>query len=358
MKSLRSMGLAALALVLAAPFSAQAALPNGWYVGINTNMVFQHEGDSEVSDVTNKIEYKDGWGLSGYTGYGWGNGLRLEGEALYRHSSADTVTGTNAGVAGGGLHNTALMMNALYEHETGMRLRPYIGAGIGGAVVGADNLRTINGTDLDKSKLAFAYQGIAGFALTLSGNWDFTADYRYFATNDVKFKPSVGTKGETENSSHNLMMGIRYTFNEPPKPAAPAPEPKVAAPVAAPVAPKVAAPIVAPVPQSYMVFFDFDKSVLTPEAKRIIASAAADYQKGKYIRVVVTGHTDTMGSVKYNQKLSERRAASVKSEFAKLGLPSAEVSTVGAGENQLLVPTNNQVREAQNRRAEIVFKTE
>ncbi len=357
MKSLRSMGLAALALVLAAPFSAQAALPDGWYVGINTNMVFQREGDSEVSNITNNVEYKDGWGLSGYAGYGWGNGLRLEGEALYRHSSVDAVTGTNAGAAGGGLHNTALMMNALYEYETDMRLRPYIGAGIGGAYVSADNLRTVNGTDLDNGEMAFAYQGIAGFALTLSGNWDFTADYRYFATTDVKFKPTVGTKGETENSSHNLMMGIRYTFNEPPKPA-PAPAPKVAEPVKAPPAPKVAAPAVAPVPQSYMVFFDFDKSILTPEAKRIIASAAADYQKGKYVRIVVTGHTDTMGSNKYNQRLSERRAAAVKSEFAKLGVSSADVSTVGVGENQLLVPTNNQVREAQNRRAEIVFKAQ
>lgn len=116
-----------------------------------------------------------------------------------------------------------------------------------------------------------------------------------------------------------------------------------------------AQPAVPPVPQSYMVFFDFDKSVLTPEAKRIIAAAAEDFKKGGYVRIVVTGHTDTVGTVKYNQKLSERRAAAVKKEFAQLGVPAAEVQAVGVGKSGLLVPTADGVREAQNRRAEIVF---
>jgi OmpA-OmpF porin, OOP family len=128
-----------------------------------------------------------------------------------------------------------------------------------------------------------------------------------------------------------------------------------AAPVCAPAAPKVSAPAVAPVPQSYMVFFDFDKATLTPEAKRIIASAAQDFKSGKYVRLVITGHTDTMGSAKYNQKLSVRRANAVKEEFTSLGVPPVEIAAAGVGENGLMVPTSDQVREAQNRRAEIVF---
>ncbi|HAX91202.1 MAG TPA: hypothetical protein DCY07_03205, partial [Rhodospirillaceae bacterium] len=187
-------------------------------------------------------------------------------------------------------------------------------------------------------------------------SWAFTADYRYFATPDVKFKSSTGVRAETENSSHNLMMGIRYTFAEP---EAKAPAPMAApAPVPAkvPAAPKPVAPIVAPIPQSYIVFFDFDKDKLTPEALRIIASAAQDYKSGKYVRLVVSGHTDTVGTVQYNQKLSERRAAAVKAEFDRLGVPASGIETVGHGKSSLLVPTNDQVREAQNRRAEIVFK--
>lgn len=357
MKFLSSMGLAAAALALIAPFSAQAATPAGWYVGMNTNMSFQREGDARLNGVTDVIEYKDGWGISGYSGYAYGNGLRTEGELTYRHASADTITGTNAGTAGGGLHNLALMANALYDIDTGTRFTPYIGAGVGVSRVGPDNLRTINGGELDDNKMAFAYQGIAGFALALEGNWFFTADYRYFATPDVKVKSNGSDKGEIENSSHNLMMGIRYNFAEPPAPVAEAPAPAPApALVVVPAAPKAAPVAVPAVPQSYMVFFDFDKSNLTAEAKRIIATAAVDYRKGKHVRIVVTGHTDTMGTVAYNKKLSQRRANSVKEELVRQGLPPGDIGTVAAGESQLLVPTNDQVREVQNRRAEIVFK--
>lgn len=359
MKSLRAVGLAVAALAFFAPVSAQAETPAGWYLGMNTNMSFQTKGDSDVSNVTNSIEYKDGWGISGYSGYAWGNGLRTEGELNYRHSSADDISGVNSGTAGGGIHNLSLMGNLLYDFDLDARITPYVGAGVGVSRVGADNLRTINGATLDDNRYKLAYQGIAGFSLDLEGNWAFTADYRYFATPNVKFDSNTGARGETENASHNIMMGVRYAFAEP---SAPAPEPApiatpmpVPAPAAVPV-PRASAPVIAPVPQSYMVFFDFDKSYLTPEAKRIIATAAADFKKGKLVRLLVTGHTDTMGSQAYNVKLSARRAASVQAEFVKLGVPAAEIGTRAAGESGLLVPTNDQVREVQNRRAEIVFE--
>lgn len=356
MKFLSSMGLAAAAFALFAPLSADAAVPAGWYVGMNTNMSFQEKGDAKVNGVTNVIEYKDGWGISGYGGYAFGNGLRTEGELTYRHSSADTITGTGAGAADGGLHNLALMANALYDFDTGTRFTPYLGAGIGLSRVGTDNLRSINGAELDDNKVAFAYQGIAGFSLALEGNWSFTADYRYFATPDVKSKSNGANKGEIENASHNLMMGIRYNFVEPPAPAVAPPPAPAPVPVVVPAAAPAPAPAVAPVPQSYMVFFDFDKSNLTTEARRVIATAAADYKRGRHVRILVTGHTDTMGSKAYNMKLSQRRAASVKAELVTQGLPPGDVMMAAMGENQLLVPTNDQVREVQNRRAEILFK--
>ncbi|MGG2305205.1 OmpA family protein, partial [Salmonella enterica] len=84
---------------------------------------------------------------------------------------------------------------------------------------------------------------------------------------------------------------------------------------------------VAPVAQTYQVFFDFDKAALTDEAKRIIASAAEDYKSGKYVRIVVTGHTDTKGKDKYNKGLSNRRAAAVKAEFASQGVDAKNVVT-------------------------------
>lgn len=357
MKSLRTMGLAVAAIALLAPFAAKAESQPGWYVGGGALLPYQVEGDATLAGVKNKVDYDAGWGLTGSVGYGFDFGLRTEAELVYRHSDVEGVTGTGSGANdGGGIHNRAVMVNALYDFDFGSRFTPYAGAGIGLSFVDADNMRDIDGETLDKTKAAFAYQGIVGFEVDLDGPWSFTGDYRYFATPDVDVKSSAGTKAKVENASHNIMLGVRYTFMEPKAPVA-KPLPPQPAPTPAPVvAPKAAAPVVAPIPQTYMVFFDWDKATLTPEAKRIVASAAADFQKGKNVRIVVTGHADTSGPKDYNIKLSQRRADAVKKEFVSQGVSADALVTRGAGENELRVPTSDGVREAQNRRAEIVFK--
>ena len=105
----------------------------------------------------------------------------------------------------------------------------------------------------------------------------------------------------------------------------------------------------------YLVFFDWDKATLTPEARRIIASAADEYKKTGSTRIVATGHTDLSGSPQYNLRLSERRADAVKAELVRLGVPATVITTIGKGEEDPLVPTKDGVREAQNRRVEIVI---
>jgi OmpA-OmpF porin, OOP family len=108
-------------------------------------------------------------------------------------------------------------------------------------------------------------------------------------------------------------------------------------------------------PSDFLVFFDWDKYNLTPEAMKIIADAVAAAKKegAKSIRVV--GHTDTSGSPAYNLRLSERRANAVAQQMIKLGIPATSITTVGKGEEDLLVPTKDGVREPQNRRAAISF---
>ncbi len=70
----------------------------------------------------------------------------------------------------------------------------------------------------------------------------------------------------------------------------------------------------------------------------------------------MTGHTDTVGSAKYNQALSERRAAAVKGQLVLDGVAAGEITATGVGKSGLLVPTADGVREPQNRRAEIVLQ--
>ncbi len=117
-------------------------------------------------------------------------------------------------------------------------------------------------------------------------------------------------------------------------------------------------PVVAPAPavaHSYQVFFDFNKSDLTPEAIKVVDQAARNAAPAKITRITVTGHTDTVGSDAYNLRLSRRRAETVAAELEAKGIPSSEIEIVAKGKHDLLVPTADGVREPQNRRVQIVY---
>ncbi len=116
-------------------------------------------------------------------------------------------------------------------------------------------------------------------------------------------------------------------------------------------------PVVAPAttPKSYLVFFDFNKSELTPQAVTIVNQAAANAGPAKVTKLEVTGHTDTVGSDAYNMRLSRRRAESVAAQLEKDGIPSSEIAIYAKGKRDLLVPTADGVKEPQNRRVQIVY---
>ena len=123
---------------------------------------------------------------------------------------------------------------------------------------------------------------------------------------------------------------------------------------AAYVPPPVVAP--APAPKSYLVFFDFNKSDLTPQAMSIVDTAAKNAGPMKVTKLEVTGHTDTVGSDAYNMRLSRRRAESVAAQLEKDGIPASEIAIYAKGKRDLLVPTADGVKEPQNRRVQIVYE--
>jgi hypothetical protein len=108
-------------------------------------------------------------------------------------------------------------------------------------------------------------------------------------------------------------------------------------------------------PGKYLVFFPWDKATLTADDQRIVAQAAEEFRATGSARINVTGHTDTSGSPDYNLRLSERRAQLVAAELERLGIPATDLVVVGRGQEELRVPTADNVREAGNRRVEIVF---
>jgi hypothetical protein len=108
-------------------------------------------------------------------------------------------------------------------------------------------------------------------------------------------------------------------------------------------------------PGRYFVTFGLDQVTLTEQDRRVIAEAAEDYRQGGRPQVSVVGYTDTSGSAAYNLELSQRRAEVVANELEREGVPSADIVTLGRGEEALLVATADGVREPHNRRVEIVL---
>src|SRR5690606_5622672 len=102
-----------------------------------------------------------------------------------------------------------------------------------------------------------------------------------------------------------------------------------------------------------LVFFDFDRSNITPEAADILRSFASNAAPGPQKMLVIEGHADRSGPVDYNEALSMRRAQAVQAQLGQLGVSFdryRDVQVVAKGETDPLVPTDDGVREPQNRR--------
>lgn len=114
-------------------------------------------------------------------------------------------------------------------------------------------------------------------------------------------------------------------------PPAPKAEP---APVPAPVPAPTPKPAAAKVTLAADALFDFDKAVLRPEGKAKLDEVATKIKDIKLEVIIAVGHADRFGSVKYNQKLSERRAESVKAYLVSKGIEPNRVYTEGKGKSQ------------------------
>jgi outer membrane protein OmpA-like peptidoglycan-associated protein len=345
------------AILCSASAVAMAQQTSGPYVGIGGGVNLLRDADISAPGFNTTAEFDPGWAALGSVGYGFGNGIRLELELGYRSNDVETVS---PGTAGGDVQAASAMINALYDIPTGTPFTPYIGAGIGYARVKLDVSGTVGGTTLsgDDSDNVFAYQGIVGVAYGLTPNLKLGLDYRYFGTQDPEFDVAGGGTLESEYQTHTVMLGLRWEFGAPrPMPAQVAPPPPPPPPP--PPAPAAAPPPPPPPPaiqRSFLVFFDFDRSNITPEADRVIREAAANSKRGNVSRINVTGHADRSGPDQYNMALSIRRADAVKAVLVREGIPANQIAVVGRGETQPLVPTPDGVREPQNRRVEIVLQ--
>jgi OOP family OmpA-OmpF porin len=133
----------------------------------------------------------------------------------------------------------------------------------------------------------------------------------------------------------------------PPPVAAPAPEAPAPAPAPAPV------PTSEKVSYSADAFFDFDKAVLKPAGKASLDDLTSKLKDINLEVIIAVGHTDSVGTDEYNQKLSVRRAEAVKAYLQSKGVEANRVYTEGKGEKQPVADNKTAAGRAKNRRVEI-----
>jgi outer membrane protein OmpA-like peptidoglycan-associated protein len=318
--------LATAAVLVALPVVSQAQTLQypGFYIGAEGGGTWMFNTTTGTPVGSGTIYPDIGWAAGGMVGYDF-VGPRVEIEGIYRRNTA-TVGAGAFNAFGFAKDDIGVLANVLYDFNAGGVIVPYIGAGAGVAFVRSSAL----GISTDSTQ--FAYQAILGVGYNIDPMFRVNLDARYYGTTN----PNLAGNGYSNNNI-SAMLSLQVRFGAP------------AAPAAVPQAP------MAPV-NSYMVFFDWDRSNLSQQALATIQQAANSFKSKGSARIVATGHADRSGPENYNMALSLRRANAVKDALVRDGVPATAISVVGKGETQPLVPTADGVREPQNRRVEIVIQ--
>lgn len=340
----------AFALGSAGAADASVTTPSGWYLSLAGGANWIEDGNIDefsfgVLSTTNEFSWDTGYVVAGAVGYDFGR-WRVEFELAYRDNDADGFCSSFAppcsSAPNADVWELSQMVNVLYDIGVSGRFSASVGAGIGGNLVvfTPDSAGNFDGSaaGLETDDYVLAGQLIAQAAYQLAERWQLYLDYRYMIMEDPEIVDPTGAElWEMEKTEHSVLIGVRFDLQRDsapaPKPAEPTPPPKA--------------------PKQFIVFFGFNKSNLTPEAARVVADAAAAAKEYGSASIIVVGHTDTVGSAKYNNALSMRRSQSVKDGLVANGIPANAVTTGGKGESELMVQTGDGVKEPQNRRATI-----
>jgi opacity protein-like surface antigen len=197
--------------------SAAYAGQSGEYYGLSTGAMYTKTGTvTDRNGATGMLSYNTGIPVSAYLGHQFGVGLRLEGEAFYKHASTDEFKYSNLKFASDSKVNSVGVMSNLYydfyHNEEGLLAHipfsPYVGLGAGFASVsmseGVFDRKTLWNSGNDT---VFAYQIAIGSGIPIGKNLNLDVSYRYFGTSDVKIGPV-----KTDFNNSNIVVGVRYSF--------------------------------------------------------------------------------------------------------------------------------------------------
>lgn len=364
-------------LLVSTALAAPAFAKDGYWYGSLTGgpSIFNQQdhkvvtGGVVATDPSVRTGTKTGYNINGALGYDFGL-FRPEFELGYQRASLSSINGLDTtGIAVTGANGFAsnvtgkvsvlsFMVNGLFDISSGdSKWTGYVGPGVGVAQVKNTDFAANGGAAfLSDSYSGFAWQVLAGLKRSISDNVDLNLGYKFFNAGKVNFVTTGGADLRTRVRTHNLQLGFTYNFGGAPKVVAPPPPPPPPPAVVEPVAPPPPPPPppAAP-PGPFIIFFDFDKSVITKEADAILQAAAKSYKDTGQMSLQLAGHADKAGTDKYNDALSARRADAAMKRMIALGVPANVIAESHFGESKPLVETADGVREPQNRRVEIAF---
>jgi len=268
----------------------------------------------------------------------------IQGGLGYNRAGEDTKI---PGV-GGRYKQTTLGVDALYMFSRD-KFRPFLLAGLGVARNDVDYSAPAP-NDASAAKTSWLANVGVGAQYLFNDTFGLQADLRHqwsrarTTTDNGVFDKSTNTIGNTL-----LSLGAIFRFGAPtPAPVVAAVEP-TPAPVAAPEPAPAPVPAPAPAPEACQPkfqtvtlqaerLFGFDKFKLNGDAVAEVDDVVTTLKEHpEFDVVVVTGHTDRIGSEQYNQKLSERRAEVIKQHLVSHGIDASRIRAVGKGESQPLV---------------------
>lgn len=317
----------------------------GWYVGLEGGASWVDDTDFGYTRVNpgpintlDTAEFDTGWAALATIGYGFEKNWRVELEGGYRSNDFDLTLPVGAAFpTNGELTEITAMINLIYDVPLTDKLDLNVGIGAGADYAKLNDDRIVNDADTN-----FAYQLVAGLTYKLTSQLDLSLTYRFLNVDSPSFSDTLGTRVDTyafdDVQKHAVTIGLRYDLQEDEAPY---------------VAPPPPPPPPPSEPQQFIIYFGFNKCNISPEADTVLGEAASAAKSQGAASVVIVGHTDTVGSNAYNQKLSQCRANAAKSNLVAKGISAGSISTSGRGEDELLVKTGDGVKEPQNRRATI-----
>lgn len=335
MKLTRTTGQLSLAVLAVIASTCAMADDAGWYAGANVGQSRATIDDARItsnllgngfSSVSIADEDRD-LGYKIFGGYQFNKNFALEGGYFDLGKFGFTATTVPAGTLNGNIKLKGLNLDAVGTLPITEKFSAFgrVGVNYAEATDAFTGAGSVSVTNPNPSKRDTNLKLGLGLQYAFNESLAMRAEVERYRINDA-----VGHQGDVDLVS----VGLIYRFGAKtpaPVPRAVAPEPVAVAP-----APQVVAVAPPPPPAPMKVtfsadsFFDFNKATMKPAGQQALDKFAADLKGVSYDVIMVTGHSDRIGSHDYNMKLSTRRAEAVSTYLVtSAGIPADKIAVKG-----------------------------